>query len=305
LRAQTEKHHSATHLLHAALREILGSHIAQAGSLVEHNRLRFDFSHPKAINHDELEMISAWVNDKIDMATPSNTRSMDIQSAKKSGAMALFGEKYGDEVRVVDFGDSSIELCGGTHVDNTASIGLFVITKESGVSAGVRRIEAICGKEAVQYVKNIRSELDGIRSEVKSQDALSGVIKLKEQIKTLKNELTQANSSQKSELDIKEINGIKVIIQEMPNGDIKNIIDEAKNAHEKLAIMLIQNKDDKVMIACGVKNADIKAGAWIKEIAPILGGGGGGRDDFATAGGKDASKIADALIASLEYVSTI
>lgn len=305
LRVQTEKHHSATHLLHAALREILGSHIAQAGSLVEHNRLRFDFSHPKAISSEELDRISAWVNDKIDLAIDSRTRSMDIESAKNSGAMALFGEKYGDEVRVVDFGDSSIELCGGTHVSNTANIGLFIITKESGVSAGVRRIEAICGREAVAYTKKIRQELEHIRDEVKNQDALVGVNKLKEQIRTLKNELNSAMSSQKSELEIKDINGIKVIIQEITNGDIKTIIDEAKNAHDKLAIMLIQPKDDKVMIACGVKGIDAKAGTWIKEIAPILGGGGGGRDDFATAGGKDVSKIPDALKASMEYIQNI
>ncbi len=304
-RFQIEKHHSATHLLHAALRDILGSHISQAGSLVEANRLRFDFSHPKAISSDEIESITAWVNDKIDSATSSNTRNMDVETAKQSGAMALFGEKYGDEVRVVDFGESSIELCGGTHVSNTAQIGLFIITKESGVSAGVRRIEAICGAEAVKFVANIRNELSEIKQEVKNQDALSGVIKLKEQIKTLKNELSNAQSSQKSELETVEINGTTVIIQEITNGDIKTIIDEAKNSHEKLAIMLIQVKDDKVMIACGVKNANIKAGAWIKEIAPILGGGGGGRDDFATAGGKDSSKIPEALKASMEYIRNI
>ncbi len=304
-RLQIEKHHSATHLLHAALRDILGSHISQAGSLVERNRLRFDFSHPKQISSDELNMIEAWVNNRVDNATPSRTQNMDIESAKNSGAMALFGEKYGDEVRVVDFGDSSIELCGGTHVNNTAEIGMFIITKESGVSAGVRRIEAICGAEAVSFVKDIRNELDNVKHEVKNQDALGGVIKLKEQIKTLKNELSNAMSSQKSELEIKEINGIKVIIQEITNGDIKTIIDEAKNAHDKLAIMLIQSKDDKVMIACGVKGIDIRAGAWIKEIAPILGGGGGGRDDFATAGGKDESKIPDALKASMEYIQNI
>jgi alanyl-tRNA synthetase len=182
---------------------------------------------------------------------------------------------------------------------------MFIITKESGVSAGVRRIEAICGAEAVSFVKDIRNELDNVKHEVKNQDALGGVIKLKEQIKTLKNELSNAMSSQKSELEIKEINGIKVIIQEITNGDIKTIIDEAKNAHDKLAIMLIQSKDDKVMIACGVKGIDIRAGAWIKEIAPILGGGGGGRDDFATAGGKDESKIPDALKASMEYIQNI
>jgi len=302
-RMQIAKHHSATHLLHAALREILGTHISQAGSLVEANRLRFDFSHPRAMSQEEIDEAEAWVNNKIDLAIPATTETMDIQSAKAKGAMALFGEKYGDEVRVVDFGGESIELCGGVHVDNSAKIGLFVITKESGVSAGVRRIEAICGKEAVKFTKNIRNELETIRNEVKNQDAFTGVLKLKEQIKTLKNELSTAMSSQKNELEVLEINGVQTIVCEASGGDIKAMIDDAKNRYEKVAIMLIQPKDDKVMIACGVKGVEIKAGAWIKEIAPILGGGGGGRDDFATAGGKDASKIPEALKASRDYLA--
>lgn len=302
-RMQIAKHHSATHLLHAALREILGTHISQAGSLVDANRLRFDFSHPRAMSQEEIDKVEAWINDKIDLAIPSTTEIMDVESAKAKGAMALFGEKYGDEVRVVDFGGESIELCGGVHVENSAQIGLFVITKESGVSAGVRRIEAICGKEAVKFTKNIRNELETIRNEVKNQDALSGVLKFKEQIKTLRNELSTAMSSQKNELEVLEINGVPTIVSEVNGGDIKAMIDEAKNRYEKVAIMLIQPKDDKVMIACGVKGVMIKAGAWIKEIAPILGGGGGGRDDFATAGGKDISKISEALKASRDYLA--
>ncbi len=302
-RMQIAKHHSATHLLHAALREILGTHISQAGSLVESNRLRFDFSHPRAMSQEEIDEVEAWVNDKIDLAIPATTETMDIESAKAKGAMALFGEKYGEEVRVVDIGGESIELCGGVHVENSAQIGLFVITKESGVSAGVRRIEAICGKEAVQYTKNTRNELETIRNEVKNQDAFAGVLKLKEQIKTLKNELSTAISGQKNELEVLEINGVKTIVCEVNNGDIKAMIDDAKNRYEKVVIMLIQPKDDKIMIACGVKGVEIKAGSWIKEIAPILGGGGGGRDDFATAGGKDASKIPEALKASKDYLA--
>lgn len=301
-RLQIAKHHSATHLLHAALREILGTHISQAGSLVEANRLRFDFSHPKAMSQEEIAQVSSWVNDKIDRGLSGVVEVMDIHSAKSKGAMALFGEKYGDEVRVVDFDGASIELCGGIHVDNTAQIGMFVITKESGVSAGVRRIEAICGQEAVRFVTALRGELEAIKDEVKNQDPLGGIKKLKEQIKQLKNELSLAMSSQKTELETINIHGVTTIVSEVGAGDIKEMIDDAKNRYEKVAIMLIQNKDDKVMIACGVKGIDIKAGAWIKEIAPILGGGGGGRDDFAQAGGKDASKIADALEASRDYL---
>lgn len=302
VRLQTAKHHSATHLLHAALREILGSHIAQAGSLVEENRLRFDFSHPQAMSDEELEMVEAWVNDKIDKAIPSITNVMDIQSAKDKGAMALFGEKYGDEVRVVEFSDSSIELCGGIHVENSSQIGQFIILKESGVSAGVRRIEAICGKEAISYNKTLRVQLEEIKTELKNQDPINGIFKLKEQVKSLKQELENSLNSQKSELEIEEINGVSIVISEIDSGDIKTMIDDFKNRFDKALIMLIQPKDDKVLIACGSKGVSIKAGDWIKNIAPILGGGGGGRDDFAQAGGKEVSKIADAISASREYI---
>ena len=303
-RAQIAKHHSATHLLHAALREILGAHIAQAGSLVEATRLRFDFSHPKAVSKNELASIEAWVNDKIDRALKSDTEVTDVETAKQKGAIALFGEKYSDEVRMVDFSGVSTELCGGTHVTNTSEIGMFLITKESGVSAGVRRIEAICAKEAFGFVKELRSNLESIKDEVKNQDVLLGVSKLKEQIKELKGELASAQSATKQELKSEVIDGIHVIIDTVENGDIKTLIDEAKNKYDKVAVMLIQPKNDKVLIACGAQGVGIKAGAWIKEIAPILGGGGGGRDDFAQAGGKDASKIEEALAASREYIKS-
>ena len=219
--------------------------------------------------------------------------------------MALFGEKYGDEVRVVSIGDASVELCGGTHVENTANIGLFMITKESGVSAGVRRIEAICGKAAVEKVKALREEITEIKEEVKNQNPIVGISKLKEQIKTLKSELATALSSTKKELTAVEVNGVHVIIEEVDAGDIKELIDEAKNKYEKLAIMLFQKKGDKVMLAAGAKGTDIKAGDWIKSIAPIVGGGGGGRPDFAQAGGKDPSKIQTALEEAKVYLSDI
>lgn len=303
-RAQIAKHHSATHLLHAALREILDAHIAQAGSLVEAKRLRFDFSHPKAVSKNELASIEAWVNDKIDRALKSDTEVTDVETAKQKGAIALFGEKYSDEVRMVDFSGVSTELCGGTHVTNTSEIGMFLITKESGVSAGVRRIEAICAKEAFGFVKELRGNLESIKDEVKNQDVLLGVSKLKEQIKELKGELASAQSATKQELKSEVIDGIHVIIDTVENGDIKTLIDEAKNRYDKVAVMLIQPKNDKVLIACGIKGVALKAGAWIKEIAPILGGGGGGRDDFAQAGGKDATKIEEALAASREYIKS-
>ncbi len=189
-RNEIAKHHSATHLLHAALYELLGEHISQAGSLVEHNRLRFDFSHPKAMTHEEIALVEERVNQHILHALSGVTKEMSIDEAKKSGAKAQFGEKYGDRVRVVDFGGASVEFCGGTHVDNTAVIGTFIITKESGVSAGVRRIEAVCGNAAYNVFKSQRHLLEEVETSVKNRDVLAGIERLKDQIKTLKSELT-------------------------------------------------------------------------------------------------------------------
>ena len=304
-RHEIEKHHSATHLLHAALRELLGEHIAQAGSLNDAKRLRFDFSHPKALTVDELTRVEAWVNEKILRSTPAETKVMSIEEAKSSGAMALFGEKYGDEVRVVSIGDASVELCGGTHVSNASEIGLFMITKESGVSAGVRRIEAICGRAAVEKVNGFRAEINKIKEEVKNQNPMAGITKLKEQIKTFKEELAAALSATKKELTAAEVNGVYVIVDEVDAGDIKELIDEAKNKYEKVAIMLFQKKGNKVMLAAGVKGTSVKAGDWIKTIAPIVGGGVGGRPDFAQAGGKDPDKIQTALEEAKTYLSEI
>jgi len=303
-RAEIEKHHSATHLLHAALRATLGEHIAQAGSLNDDKRLRFDFSHPKAMTAEEIAEVEAWVNNKISRAIPRKTEVMSVEDAKNSGAVALFGEKYGDEVRVVSFDDASVELCGGTHVDSAAQIGLFMITKESGVSAGVRRIEAICGNAAVEAVNTLRGELDEIKTELKNSNALAGINRLKEEVKHLKGELKSALSASKKELSATELNGVSVIVDEIENGDIKALIDEAKNKYGQVAIMLFQKKGEKVLLAAGVKGCDIKAGDWIKAIAPIVGGGGGGRPDFAQAGGKDPSKIAEALHESKSYLNT-
>ncbi len=301
-RAEIEKHHSATHLLHAGLRAILGDHIAQAGSLNDDKRLRFDFSHPQAMSNEEIAQVEAWVNDKISRNIAGKTEIMSVDEAKNTGAMALFGEKYGNEVRVVSFANDSIELCGGTHVSNASEIGLFMITKESGVSAGVRRIEAICGQSAIDMVNSLRHELNEIKTELKNQNPLAGINNLKEQVKTLKSELKTALNSSKKELDATELKGKNIIVEEVEAGDIKELIDEAKNKYPNLAIMLFQKKDDKVMIACGSKETAIKAGNWIKEIAPILGGGGGGRPDFAQAGGKDASKISEAKEKALAYL---
>lgn len=299
------KHHSATHLLHAVLYSVLGDHISQAGSLVEANRLRFDFSHPKALTHEELVEIETRVNELILRAIPRKTEVMAIEDAKKSGAKAQFGEKYGESVRVVSFEDSSIEFCGGVHVDNTAVIGSFIITKESGVSAGVRRIEAVCGYAAYEHFTQQRILIKEIEAEVKNLDVLAGIARLKANIAELKKELLDAQNSVKVELKIEQLNGVSVVVDELSSGDIKEKIDELKNQHDKLCAILFQVKDDKVMMAAGVKGCDAKAGDWIKHIAPLLGGGGGGRADFAQAGGKDISKLNEAKDKALEYIKGV
>ena len=290
-RLEIRRHHSATHLLHAALRAILGSHISQAGSSVEADKLRFDFTHPKPISKDELDKIEKFVNDQIAIGAKAKIEIMDIESAKNSGAIALFGEKYGDQVRVLTLGCSK-ELCGGTHVENLNEIGSFFIIRESGVSAGVRRIEAVCSRAALNYANELRSELEEIKIALKGANPINAITKLKDEIKSLQNEIKNANSS--VELSPTTINNVSVVIGEF-NGDIKAKIDEIKNKFDSVVVFLASKKDGKVSIGAGSKNCNIKAGELVKAIAPIVGGGGGGRDDFATAGGKDIDKIPNAL----------
>lgn len=290
-RLEIRRHHSATHLLHAALRIILGSHISQAGSSVEADKLRFDFTHPKPISKDELDKIEKFVNDQITIGAKAKIEIMDIESAKNSGAIALFGEKYGDQVRVLTLGCSK-ELCGGTHVENLNEIGSFFIIRESGVSAGVRRIEAVCSRAALNYANELRSELEEIKIALKGANPINAITKLKDEIKSLQNEIKNANSS--VELSPTTINNVSVVIGEF-NGDIKAKIDEIKNKFDSVVVFLASKKDGKVSLGAGSKNCNIKAGELVKAIAPIVGGGGGGRDDFATAGGKDIDKIPNAL----------
>ena len=298
-RLQTRRHHSATHLLHAALRKFLGEHIAQAGSSVEPNRLRFDFSHPKPVTSQELEQIESWVNAQIQKGAKAKTEIMDIKSAKNSGAIALFGEKYGDMVRVLTLGESK-EFCGGTHVENINEIGSFFITKESGVSAGVRRIEAICASSATQYTNELRHELGECEMELKNADLLSAIKKLKAELKAAKDELKNASSN--SSLESFDIKGAKVVISEF-GGDIKSKIDELKNGADKVIAVLANVKDGKVSLAVGVKGCELKAGEIVSKIAPIINGGGGGRSDFATAGGKDPSRLNEAFKSAKELIS--
>lgn len=295
------KHHSATHLLHSALRLVLGKHVTQAGSLVEKDRLRFDFTHPKALTSKEIKTIETHVNGVIALAIENETDIMDIQKAKQKGAMALFGEKYGNSVRVVTFGEESCELCGGVHVKNSAQIGNFFIVKEQGVSAGVRRIEAVCGTSALNLATSWRKDLEEIKEVVKNNNPLLGIKKLQENITALKQEIKTLEKSTKEQLKSEQLEGITLIVDSTEAKDIKKSIDDAKNAHDKVAVFLFQTKGEKVLMAAGVKNAPLKAGEWIKHVAPTVGGGGGGRDDFAQAGGKNISKLKEAREIALAF----
>ncbi|MEJ8611149.1 alanine--tRNA ligase [Helicobacter pylori] len=288
-RLEIAKHHSATHLLQSALREVLGSHVSQAGSLVESKRLRFDFSHAKALNDEELEKVEDLVNAQIFKHLTSQVEHMPLNQAKEKGALALFGEKYAENVRVVSFKEASIELCGGIHVENTGLIGGFRIVKESGVSSGVRRIEAVCGKAFYQLAKEESKELKNAKTLLKNNDVIAGINKLKESVK----------NSQKApvsmDLPVEKIHGVDLVVGVVEQGDIKEMIDRLKNKHERLLAMVFKKENERITLACGVKNVPIKADAWANEVAQILGGKGGGRGDFASAGGKDIEKLQAAL----------
>ncbi len=288
-RLEIAKHHSATHLLQSALREVLGSHVSQAGSLVESKRLRFDFSHAKALNDEELEKVEDLVNAQIFKHLNSQVEHMPLNQAKDKGALALFSEKYAENVRVVSFKEASIELCGGIHVENTGLIGGFRIVKESGVSSGVRRIEAVCGKAFYQLAKEENKELKNAKIALKNNDVIAGINKLKESVK----------NSQKApvsmDLPIEKIHGVSLVVGVVEQGDIKEMIDRLKSKHERLLAMVFKKENERITLACGVKNAPIKANAWANEVAQILGGKGGGRGDFASAGGKDIENLQAAL----------
>lgn len=288
-RLEIAKHHSATHLLQSALREVLGSHVSQAGSLVESKRLRFDFSHAKALNDEELEKVEDLVNAQIFKHLNSHVEHMPLNQAKDKGALALFSEKYAENVRVVSFKEASIELCGGIHVENTGLIGGFRIVKESGVSSGVRRIEAVCGKAFYQLAKEENKELKNAKTLLKNNDVIAGINKLKESVK----------NSQKApvsmDLPVEKIHGVSLVVGVVEQGDIKEMIDRLKSKHERLLAMVFKKENERIALACGVKNAPIKANAWANEVAQILGGKGGGRDDFASAGGKDIENLQAAL----------
>ena len=301
--------HSATHLMHAALRQVLGDHVQQKGSLVAPDRLRFDFSHYEPVSQEQLQRIEEIVNDEIRRNVAAQTTMMSYDEAVDSGAIALFGEKYGDKVRVLNFGDFSVELCGGTHVDRTGDIGIFKITHETGIAAGVRRIEAVTGKGALEWLAAKQSALQSIAGLLRSEpeQASSKVEQLVKRNKELEKELAAAKQALVTggavdrTADIEEINGIKVLATRIDGADAKTLRDAVDRYKDKLqsAIVVLGSVDDGVVrLAAGVtkNNTDrIKAGDLIKPVAAQVGGKGGGRPDFAQAGGNNPAALDEAL----------
>ena len=302
------KNHTATHLLHKALREVLGDHVQQAGSYVDAQRLRFDFNHYEGLTEEELEKVEDLVNAQIAKALDVTIKDMTMDEAKKEGAMALFGDKYGDVVRVVKVDDFSVELCGGTHIDNIAKVGLFKIESEGGIAAGVRRIEAVTGKEAYRLVKKLSENIKAIAKIVKSDEAsvVERVEKMAENLKdnakeieALKAKVTNFEASSLHE-SAEEINGVKVVAKTFTDKNAEELRQMVDSLKEKLGscIVILGSGEDKAIFAVGVTKdliGKVKAGNLVKEAAQIAGGNGGGRPDFAQAGGKDASKIAEAV----------
>ena len=312
-RQATVLNHSGTHLLHAALRTVLGDHVQQKGSLVGPERLRFDFSHYEPVTPEQLEAIESMVNAQIRANAQAQTRLMSMDDAVQSGAMALFGEKYGDEVRVLSIGDFSVELCGGTHVQHAGDIGLFKITAETGIASGVRRIEAVTGDGALQWVRDSEHRLADIAGLLKGsrEDAGERVAALVDKTRALEKELEQLKnkmaSSQGSDLagQAVDIDGVKVLAARMDGADarvLRETLDQLKNKLGSAAVVLATVDGDKISLVAGVtkdQTARLKAGELVNAVATQVGGKGGGRPDMAQAGGNNPAAL-DAALASVE-----
>lgn len=316
-RDNTKKNHTATHLLHEALRVVLGDHVTQKGSLNDPERLRFDFSHFEAVTKEELQRIEDMVNLEIRKNIDLNTELMAIDAAKEKGAMALFGEKYDDEVRVVSIGDFSIELCGGTHVKRTGDIGLFKIVSEGGIAAGVRRIEAVTGEGAVAYINKQAETLSAIAALVKgdSNNVLDKVSALVERAKGLEKEIAQLNDKLASAagaslLDaVIDVNGVKLLVANVEGTEskaLRGMVDDLKNKLGSGIIALGVASGDKVSLIAGVTKdltGQFKAGELVNHMASQVGGKGGGRPDMAQAGGSQPENLAAALESVNAWVS--
>jgi len=309
-RKNTAKNHTCTHILHKVLKDMLGDHVNQAGSYVSQDRMRFDYTHFEAVDQETLKEIERRVNEAILHDYTVNTDVLNIEEAKKSGATALFDEKYDEMVRVVSVGDFSKELCGGTHIDETAKIGMFKIVSEGGIASGIRRIEAITGRAALNYLNELTELADELSSVMKTskEDIIGKVNTLKKEIKEKEKEIQKLNNELlKKNLDqildqYEEINGIKLFslkLKDKEANNLREIADKIKDKNESCAVLLASDLGDKVLFVAAVTKdlvqKGVNAGNMVKEAAKVAGGGGGGRPDFAQAGGKDPQKIDEAI----------
>ncbi len=315
-RRRTQSNHSATHLLHQALRKILGTHVEQKGSMVNHDHLRFDFSHFSKLTSEEIEKVEGFVNERIrEQIALWEQRDLTYQEAIDQGAIALFGEKYGDSVRAVKFGDS-MELCGGTHVQNTGDIWYFKIVSEGAVAAGIRRIEAITGKAVQQYFKEQEEILSQVKNELKNaKDPVRAITSLQEENNNLKKQvetlLREKAKNLKSEIssEIKEVNGVKFLAKkvDLDAGGIKDLAFQLGEKENNLFLLLASEQDGKALLSCYisrelVSQRDLNAGKVVKELGKYIQGGGGGQPFFATAGGKNPKGIEEALQKSVSFI---
>lgn len=320
IRKATARNHSATHLLHAALRKLLGEHVSQKGSHVDAERLRFDFSHNQAVSADELIAIEALVNEQIIANKRTSAKEMSMDEAKAAGAMALFGEKYGDEVRVMTMGTDgfSVELCGGTHVDRTGDIGLFKIVSEQGVASGVRRIEAITGIAAYQFALQFQTNMSLVADRLKTStdSVVEKVVQVSEQLKASEKALAAANAklAAASSADLVanaiEVKGVKVLAVHLPEADPKSLRELSDKLKDKLGsgvLLVAANSGDKISLIAGVTKDltnSLKAGDLMKHVTGQLNGKGGGRPDMAQGGGEGLDKLPEALSSVASWVES-
>jgi alanyl-tRNA synthetase len=317
LRQATALNHSATHLLHAALREVLGSHVQQKGSRVAPDRLRFDFSHFQPLTAEELQRIERRVNEQVRLNAAAETREMDYDAAVAGGAVALFGEKYGAQVRVLRIGEFSMELCGGTHVQRAGDIGLFKVVAEGGVASGVRRIEAVTGEGALVHaesaealVREVAGLVRGTREDLaaKVRDALDRIRQLEKDNRSLRDKLASGQGTDLAAGAV-DIAGVKVVATTVEGADagaLRNAVDQLKE-RLKAAVIVLASVDaaGKVLLVAGVTPGEvgrIKAGEVVAQAASLVGGRGGGRPDFAQAGGTDPTRLPEALAAIAPFV---
>jgi alanyl-tRNA synthetase len=316
-RQAIKRHHSATHLLHGALRHVLGDHVEQKGSLVNDSQLRFDFSHGEPVTEDQQRAIEAWMQTEVATNSPCNIDEMSMDDAIAAGAMALFGEKYGEVVRVVKLGDRSIELCGGTHVNATGDLGLIKVTGETGVAAGVRRIEAVSGAPALQYVQSHEEQLSKIARLLKSSsdDVYSKVEQLQLRGKELKNQVEQLQARLSSQAgkdmlgEVASIQGVPVLMKVIDSTDAKGlrtVMDQLKQDLPDSALVLASESGGKAVLVASVSKAlhdRIKAGDLLRIVAQELGGKGGGRADMAQGGAESLSNVKSAFAAATDYLN--